>query len=275
MNLSRKHITAILIGNALEYYDFMLYGFFAAFLAPLFFPHENPTISFIASMGSYGIGFLARPLGGIVLGHLGDRWGRKNTLSLSILLLMLPTLTIGLLPTYEVIGIWAPLLLVFCRFFQGFCLGGESSGAMTYLLENAPADKKDIMSAWLVTSCYSGTLFGTLLGSLFMMPFMPTWGWRLTFITGALIAFVGYYIRRSLKESSEFVSVQKTGKILRYPIKKLLVNEKMHLMYAAGVASAIVVPFFVIFIYLNGLFIRTLHLSPSFVLFLNAGLMGY
>ncbi len=275
MNLSLKNRIALLIGNALEYYDFMLFGFFATLLAPLFFPHDNATVSLIASMGSYGVGFLARPIGGIVLGHLGDRWGRKNALSLSILLLMLPTLAIGLLPTYDSIGIWAPLLLVFCRFLQGFCLGGESSGAMTYLIENTSPPQRDVMSAWLVTSCYGGTLVGTLLGSFFMMPFMPSWGWRLTFIVGSLIAFVGYYLRKRLKESPEFLTVQKKGKILKFPLKSLFINEKKHLMYAALLASPVIVPFFIIFIYLNGFFVRELLLAPSFVLILNSGLMGF
>src|SRR3990167_464254 len=164
-----KRNLAVVIGNALEYYDFMLYGFFAAILAPLFFPSDTPGISLIVSMASYGVGFLARPLGGIIFGHLGDRRGRKDTLSLSILLLTIPTLGIALLPTFDQIGIWAPLLLVFFRLLQGFCLGGESSGAMTYMLENTAPHKKDIMSAWLVVSCYVGTLLGTLLGSFFTL----------------------------------------------------------------------------------------------------------
>lgn len=275
MHLTYKRSFAVLIGNALEYYDFMLYGFFAAMLAPLFFPHDNPAISLIASMGSYSIAFLARPLGGIFFGHLGDRWGRKDTLSLSILCVTLPTLMIGLLPTYASIGIWAPILLLLCRFVQGFCLGGETSGAMTYMIENASGSQKDLSSSWIVASCYGGTLVGTLLGSLFTMSFMPDWGWRLTFIVGSLIALVGYYIRRHFKESPEFLNAQKTGKILKVPIQSLLKHEKQHLMYAAGVASAVIVPFIVIFIYLSNLLLKVVHLEPSFVLFLNAGLMCF
>jgi len=272
--INKKNI-AIILGNALEYYDFMLYGFFAAILAPLFFPNDTPGISLIISMASYGVGFLARPLGGIVFGHLGDRKGRKNTLSFSILLLTIPTLGIALLPTYAQIGIWAPLLLVSFRLLQGFCLGGEASGAMTYLMENTPPHEKDIMSAWLVVSCYMGTLFGTLLGSLFTLSIMPSWGWRLTFIVGAFIAFIGYYIRKNLEESPEFLDSQKQGKILKLPLKQLLKAEKLHLFFAAGLSSAVIIPFMTVFIHLNMLFTKTLHLNPSFVLFLNSGLMVF
>lgn len=275
MSLINKRNVSIVVGNALEYYDFMLYGFFAAILAPLFFPSEIPGMSLLISMASYGVGFLARPLGGIFFGHLGDRQGRKDTFSLSILLVTLPTLGIALLPTYDQIGIWAPLLLVACRLLQGFCLGGESSGAMTYIIENAPSHQRDIASSWLVLSCYVGTLVGTLVGSFFTLPFMPTWGWRLTFVMGSFIALIGYYIRKSLKESPEFLKNQKQGRILKIPLKELFKKEKRNLFYAASLSSAVVVPFFIIFIYLNGLFIKDLHLETSLVLVLNSGLMCF
>lgn len=275
MKLNKKNILAITIGNALEYYDFMLYGFFATLLAPLFFPNESPALSLIASMGSYGVGFLARPLGGIVFGHLGDKWGRKNTLSLSLLGVTLPTLGIGLLPPYAQIGLWAPILLITCRLLQGFCLGGESSGAMTYIIENTPSDQKDKTSAWLVMSCYGGTLVGTLLGSFFTLSFMPSWGWRLTFIMGSLIAFIGSYIRKNLKESPDFLMVQQRGEILKVPLQTIFKNEKATLFYAASLASTVIIPFFIIFIYLNGQLSKDLQFDAYQVLLFNAGLMVF
>lgn len=275
MKLYTKNNLAIVIGNALEYYDFMLYGFFATILAPLFFPSDDAVLLLIASMGSYGIGFLARPLGGIFFGHLGDRWGRKNTLSLSLILLTLPTLGLGLMPTYAAIGAWAPFLLILCRLLQGFCLGGETSGAMTYIIENSPPHQKEKASAWLVVSCYAGTLLGTLLGSFFTLSFMPNWGWRLTFITGSLISVVGYYIRRKLKESPDFLAVKEKGEILALPLKDLLKKEKCTLLFSASLCAAVVVPFFLIFVYLNGILTQILHFEPHRVLFLNASLMFF
>ena len=130
-------------------------------------------------------------------------------------------------------------------------------------------------SAWLVLSCYVGTLAGTLLGSFFTLSFMPSWGWRFTFVIGSLIALVGYYIRKRLKESPEFLASHKQGKVLKIPIKELLKKEKLNLFYTMSISSAVVVPFFVIFIHLNSLFIKNLHLESSFVLGLNAGLMGF
>lgn len=275
MTFMNKRNLAIVVGNALEYYDFMLYGFFAAILAPLFFPSDVPGISLIASMASYGVGFLARPLGGIFFGHLGDRRGRKDTLSLSILLVTIPTLGIAFLPTYAQIGIWAPVLLVLCRLLQGFCLGGETSGAVTLIIENAAPQDRDMVSAWFVVSCYGGTLIGTLLGSFFTLSFMPSWGWRLTFVMGSLIALMGYYIRKRLKESPEFLETQRLGKILKLPIKELFKNKKTNLFFAASIAAAVIVPFVTIFIYLNSLFVKNLHLEPSVVLILNSGLMCF
>ncbi len=275
MYINNKKNIAVILGNALEYYDFMLYGFFATILAPLFFPSENPSLSLIASMGSYGVGFLARPLGGIVFGHLGDRWGRKNTLSLSILLVTIPTLSIALLPTYDQIGIWAPFLLILFRTIQGLCVGGESSGAATYIIESASPTEKDKASAWLVLSCYFGTLLGTVFGAIFTSSFMPSWGWRLTFVMGSLIAFIGYYIRKQLKESPEFIKNKEQGKILKAPFLDLLRNEKINLFYAASTSAGVAIPFFIIFIYLNGIFTKKLNLEPQLVLTLNAGLMAF
>lgn len=273
MYVTDKKTLAILIGNALEYYDVMLYGFFAVILAPLFFPTDNQNLSLIISMGSIGAAFLARPLGGIVFGHIGDRWGRKDTLSLSIFLVAFPTLGIALLPTYAQVGILAPILLILCRILQGFCLGGETGGAMTYFIENAKKNERDIASSWLVVSCYLGTLVGTLLGSLFTSSYFPDWGWRLTFVIGSLIAFIGYYIRKKLKESPEFLESKKKGKILKVPLIDIFKNEKMNLFFAAGLSSTIIIPFFVVFIYLNSLLTQKLYLEPYLVLILNAGLM--
>lgn len=145
------------------------------------------------------------------------------------------TLGIALLPSYDQIGIWAPLLLVLYRSVQGFCLGEESSGAITYVIENTIPQKRDMASALLVLSCYVGTLIGTLLGSFFTLFFMPSWGWHFTFVIGSLIALVGYYIRKRLKESPEFLENQKQWKILKLPLKELLKKEKLNLFFAMSI----------------------------------------
>ncbi len=270
-----KKNATILIGNSLEYYDAMLYGMFAASLAPLFFPNDDPTISFIAAIGTYGIMFLARPLGGAVFGHFGDRLGRKNTFSLTLLLLALPTMGIALLPTYAVIGLWAPFLLMFFRFMQGFCLGGETSGAMTYMIENAGHDEKDKYSSWIVSSCYIGVLVSTLLGAFFTLSFMPEWGWRITFGIGSLIALVGYVVRRKLGESKAFTKTQQAGKILNVPLKTLIKKEKMRLLQSACVACGIVPPYFIVFVYLPGLLVKDHGWSASTMMTLNSFLIVF
>lgn len=135
MKKNYKAILAAMIGNALEYYDVMLYGFFATMLAPLFFPTDNQAISIISSLGTFVAGFIMRPLGGFIFGHLGDKFGRRQALVLAIFLVTIPTFTIGILPTYAEIGIAAPIILVACRLLQGLCVGGEYSGASIFVVE--------------------------------------------------------------------------------------------------------------------------------------------
>lgn len=274
MSLSKRSQVFVLAGNALEYYDAMLFGFFAGVIGPIYFPHDNPSITFIAAMGSYGAGFLMRPLGGMFFGHMGDRFGRKRALSLSMLLISLPTLIIAILPSYAHIGMAAPVILVLCRLLQGFCLGGESSGAMTFIMEHTDEKKKDMASMLLVLSCYVGVLVGTCVGSFLTLDFMPSWAWRIAFILGAAVAFFGSYVRRKLHETPEFRMIQ-ADNVLKTPLIEILKYEKVHLMKAMGISGCIGIPFFMIFIYLNTMITKTLMFSASFALMTSTGLMAF
>ena len=157
MKKNYKAILAAMTGNTLEYYDVMLYGFFATMLAPLFFPSDNQTVSYISSLGTFAAGFVMRPVGGLVFGHLGDKFRRRYALVLSIFFVTIPTLTIGLLPTYAEIGIAAPIILLSCRLLQGLCVGGEYSGASIFVIEYSKKGKE----------CFACTLRVCLIERLF------------------------------------------------------------------------------------------------------------
>jgi len=218
----KKAILAAMIGNALEYYDVMLYGFFAAALAPLFFPTTNHFVSITASLGTFAAGFLMRPLGGILFGHLGDRYGRRMALAFSILLVTVPTLTIGLLPTYEYIGIAAPIILVVCRLLQGLCVGGEYSGAAIFVIEHSKKKQEAFAGSVLCATGFLGGFLGTILGLICTLPYMPTWSWRIPFLIGSIIGLIGYYIRTQVDESPAYSQAMKRGEIIKSPLRDVI-----------------------------------------------------
>ena len=207
---SRRIILAGLIGNVMEWYDFAVYGFFASVIGQQFFPSENPGVSLIAAFGAFAAGFLVRPLGGLLFGRIGDLVGRSRALILSVLTMAVPTVLIGLLPTYQSIGLAAPILLVSLRIIQGLSVGGEYTSSLVFLVENAPKNRRAFNAIWGVWGATAGILLGSGVGALLANVLDPSdvanWGWRLPFIVGALVAGTGYLVRRSIhadKPSSE------------------------------------------------------------------------
>lgn len=268
-----KNISAAVVGNALETYDNTLYTFFAVILGPLFFPHEDPLTVMLASFGTLAAGFVGRPLGGIFFSHIGDRLGRKKALVLSIFLVTVPTFIIGILPTYSAIGILAPIILVSCRFLQGVCIGGELGGAMTFVLEHAGGQRRGFYASFIAVSSYLGGFIGTVLGTLCLQPFMPNWGWRLPFLFGGFLGIGGYLIRRHTTESQEFARLQEKGHISKYPFLEVLKYQKVSMFRAFGVAAGVLVPFFIVASYLNGILKNDFSFSPLDIMKLSVGLM--
>ncbi|MFM7054405.1 MAG: MFS transporter [Flavobacteriales bacterium] len=191
------------IGNVMEWYDFAIYGFFAATIGRLFFPAEDAVVSLIASFGAFAAGFLVRPLGGLFFGRIGDLYGRQRAMFLSVLVMAIPTVLIGLLPTHASIGIMAPVLLVLFRMVQGLSVGGEFTSSLVFLAENAPSGKRASYAVWGSWGATAGTLLGSGIGyvvaSLLTNEQLETWGWRIPFLMGGAIAFFGYWLRRGLK----------------------------------------------------------------------------
>lgn len=195
-------IVAGLIGNVMEWYDFAVYGYFAVTIGQQFFPSDDPTVSLIAAFGAFAAGFVARPLGGIVFGRIGDRVGRKRVMMLSVLAMGIPTTLIAFLPTYETIGVAAPVLIVLLRMVQGLSVGGEYTSSIVFLVERAPPERRAFFAVWGVWGAVLGIMLGSAVGDVVATVLsdeqLQQWGWRLPFLFGALIAVSCVLTRRSL-----------------------------------------------------------------------------
>jgi MFS family permease len=200
-------VVAAIMGNALEFYDFTVYAAFAAMIGRAFFPASNPRVGLLLSVATFGVGFFARPLGAIVIGSYADRVGRRPAMTLTIWMMALGSGMIGVLPTYDQIGVLAPVLLVLARLIQGFSAGGEMGPATTYLLESAPEARKCFFGSWQLASQNIGGIISGLVGVALALVLSPQatngWGWRVPFLLGILIAPIGFYIRRNLDETLE------------------------------------------------------------------------
>ena len=208
----RRAITAAGIGNVLEYYDFGVYGFVAGVIARKFFPGTDEAASLLATFAAFGVGFLARPLGGIVLGRLGDVRGRKSALVLTIVLMAIGTVGIGLIPDYASIGVLAPVLLVLCRLLQGLSAGGEWENATTFIVEWAPEGQRGHYGSYSQASVVAGLLASSAVAALLNTVFSPAevaaWAWRLPFLLGAALLPVGLWLRRGIGETPRFRAEQ-------------------------------------------------------------------
>ncbi len=204
-NLSAESLGAGMIGNVLEWYDFGLYGYLAPMIGAHFFPSTNPVASLIGAYGGFAIGFAVRPIGGAVLGHIGDRIGRQTVLIASVVLMGVATTLIGFLPTYQQIGVWAPILLLVIRLFQGFSVGGEFTGSVSYLIETAPRHRRGIAGSFANIGSTGGYLLaaGLAAGTVMLSKTHPEfpWIWRLPFIGGGVLAILAYWMRSRLSET--------------------------------------------------------------------------
>lgn len=268
--LNKKIFIASMIGNALEFYDFTIYGFFVAIISPVFFPAADRLTSLIAGFGIFAIGFLTRPLGALFFGHIGDKYGRRKALSLTIIWMAVPTVMIGLLPTYDQVGILAPLLLTFCRVVQGFSAGGEYNGAGVFVIEHAPKDKRGFLGGLLTSSGSMGALVASGVGILFTQPGMPSWGWRIPFFLGGFIAIVGFYVRRQIDESPEFQQEYLRKKTSTLPVVSIFKKDKISFFCTIGVGAMATVPFYIILTYMNPMLLTHGKIVASSMMMINA-----
>ncbi|AKM18227.1 MFS transporter [Anoxybacillus geothermalis] len=247
--VSKRVLVASLVGSSIEWFDYFLYGTVAALVFnQLFFPSEDPTVGLLLSYASFALSFFIRPLGGIVFSHIGDKIGRKKTLVMTLSLMGIATAGMGLLPTYETIGIWAPVLLILLRLIQGIGLGGEWGGALLLAVEYAPKEKRGLFGSIPQMGVTIGLLLGTFVMSL--MTLMPdetfmSWGWRIPFLLSALLVVFGLWVRHGIDETPSFKKVKETGQVAKVPIVETLRTQWKEVLIAIGGKVVETAPFYI------------------------------
>jgi metabolite-proton symporter len=273
----RKVIAASLVGTSLEWYDFFLYATAAAVVFnKLFFPNVSPIMGTVLAFSTAGVGFVARPLGGVIFGHLGDRTGRKRVLIITLMLMGGATFLIGLLPTYATIGIAAPILLAALRFLQGIGLGGEWGGAVLMTLEHGDPNRRGFNASWPQVGVPVGNLtaagvLGLLSATLDDRAFL-SWGWRVGFLLSGALLLVGLWIRRTIAESPLFEEVERKGETAKLPLLDVIKNHPRGLLVSMGLRIGTDVAFYTFTSYILVYLTTNLHVSRS--VGLNAVLIG-
>ena len=273
----KRVIVASLIGTSLEWYDFFLYGTAAALVFnKLFFPNFEPLVGTLLAFATYAVGFVARPLGGIVFGHFGDRVGRKQVLVITLLLMGIATFLIGLLPTYATIGVAAPILLVALRFAQGFGLGGEWGGAVLMSLEHGAPDRRGLNASWPQVGVPVGNLLAAavlaLLNLVLSEEAFLSWGWRVAFLLSGALVVVGLWIRVTVAESPLFTEVEQSGAKAKLPLVEVLKQHPKELLIAMAARIGTDVAFYTFTLYILTYITTNLGLPRG--IGLNAVLIG-
>lgn len=260
----RRAILSSVIGNGLEWYDYMLYGFFSIFIAKAFFPEESLFVQTLMTFLTFSFAFLFRPIGGLILGIYSDRYGRKPALILMIMMMGVSTVLIGLTPSYATIGISATLLIIFARILQGISVGGEFGGATAMLIEYAPKDKQMFYASFQTFAQSLATFLAAGLGLLMVTMLEPEqaeqWGWRVLFLLGGIIAPIGLYIRSRVPETPAFLKAQKNNIIVKSPLKEVLTKHKKELIAGLGLVAIGGSANYVWFVYMTFFVVHELQL---------------
>ena len=250
----RRVIAASFIGNFVEWFDYAVYGYLAVTIATVFFPESDPQTGLLLTFALFAISFLVRPLGGFIWGHIGDKVGRRTALSLSILIMSAATFCIALIPGYDTIGIWAPILLLMIRVVQGFSASGEYAGASAFLVEYAPANRRGLYAAVVPASTAAGLLLGSLMAALLTgllsADALHSWGWRLPFLLAAPMGLIGRYIRTKLEDTPVFRELEAEDHADKAPVSSLFRNHWRQLLQAVGAVLLNAVGFYVILSYM-------------------------
>ncbi|MBN3727880.1 shikimate transporter [Burkholderia sp. Ac-20379] len=274
---ARKAAIGSFVGAVVDWYDFLLYGIVAALVFNAeFFPKVSPTMGTLAAFATFGVGFLFRPLGGVVFGHYGDRLGRKKMLVITVMMMGLSTVAIGLLPTFASIGWWAPVLLVAMRALQGFAVGGEWGGAALMAVESAPQKKKAFYSSGVQVGYGVGLVLATGIVSILSHTLgddaFRAWGWRIPFLASVVLVLIGLWVRASMDESQEFVQkVEKTGHKLKMPVLEALTRHPKAFLFIIALRLAELFTMYIVTAFALSYSTTNLHMSRE--LFLNIGLL--
>lgn len=266
--IRRRVVAAGISGNVLEWYDFAVYGYFAPIIAERFFPSDSPTASLLAAYGAFAAGFLMRPLGGFLFGHLGDRLGRRTTLILSVALMAGPTFLIGLLPDHADIGVAAAVLMIVMRMLQGLAVGGEYTTSVVYLVEQAPPDRRGYYGSWSLFGCIGGILLGSAVGAFVHTVWaaeVHDWAWRLPFLAGLAVGLTGFILRRGLPESL----ADQDKETHKLPLARAVGQEGRAMAKVIGISVVNAVAFYMIFIYITVFLERQVGLAAATALDIN------
>jgi MHS family proline/betaine transporter-like MFS transporter len=283
----RRIVFSSSVGNALEWFDFLVYGYFATIIAKQFFPMQDEWLSTLLAIATFGISFLMRPLGAVVLGLYGDRQGRKAALTLAIALMMVGTFAMAVMPPYASIGLAAPLLILLARLVQGFAVGGEFGSATAFMVEHS-ASRRGYYASWQFASqglaAITAAAFGSLLTAWLPPEQLNSWGWRIPFVFGLLVGPVGYYIRSHLDETPEFLAMRKEREAREAASERpteseakdaSFANQWVNLLLAIGIVAQSTVGVYVLQLYMPMYAVKQLHMpaAASFgVVVLNGGL---
>ncbi|HID9089329.1 TPA: MFS transporter [Enterobacter mori] len=246
---NKKVLIASLTGSSIEWFDYFLYGTAAALVFnKIFFPMVDPVIGLILSYLSFSLTFFIRPIGGVLFAHIGDRIGRKKTLVLTLSLMGGATVTIGLLPTYDMIGMWAPALLILMRIIQGMGIGGEWGGALLLAYEYAPEKRKGFFGSIPQAGVTIGMLMATFIVSLmtlFSEEDFLSWGWRIPFLLSSILVLIGLWIRKDIDETPDFQKVKQSGQVAKAPLRNTLKHHWREVLIAAGLKVVETAPFYI------------------------------
>ncbi len=244
---ARRVIVAGAIGNVLEWYDFAIYGYFAAQIGRTFFPAEDPVAQILSAFGIFAVGYLMRPVGGVVIGHIGDKVGRRAALTLSVATMAIPTFLVGILPGYEMIGVLAPIGLTLLRMVQGLSVGGEYTTSVVFMVEHAPPGRRGLIGAIACCGAVGGILLGSATGALLaaLLPeqVMAEWGWRIPFMMGLVVGGAGYILRRHIRETPPANQGHS-------PLKETFRTHWPLLLRLAGLSVFNAVGFYLLFVYI-------------------------
>jgi MFS transporter, MHS family, proline/betaine transporter len=265
---TRRVIAAGMIGNVLEWYDFAIYGYFATAIGRHFFPHEDAVAQLLSAFGVFALGYVMRPVGGALIGHIGDRFGRRAALTFSVAAMAIPTFLIGLLPGYGTLGLAAPIALTLLRMVQGLSVGGEYTSSMVFLVEHAPDGRRGVMGAMASCGATGGILLGSAVGAGFAASMseatLDAWGWRIPFLLGLVVGIAGYLLRRHVLETVP------TERRKRAPIIETLHDHWRIVLGFAGLSVFNAVSFYVGFVYLVSWLQTADGMAPARALEINS-----
>ncbi len=262
-----RSVAAGMIGNVLEWYDFAIYGYFAASIGQHFFPRDEPVAQLLAAFAVFAVGYLVRPIGGALIGHIGDRYGRRNALTVSVAAMAVPTFLMGLLPGYETIGLLAPIALVLLRMVQGLSVGGEYTSSMVFMVEQAPPGQRGLMGALTGCGTTLGILMGSGVGAITAAAMSPetlhAWGWRIPFLLGILVGIAGFFLRRHVSDGAPAAPREKS------PFVETMQHHWRLVAWLAALSVFNGVSFYVMFVYVASWLQTADGISPAHALEIN------